>query len=89
MCYLDPKYAYFCIPLAEELKKFMRFHWEGTYINSCVYDGLAPAPYVFTKLFKVPIGFLRTIGTLVMSYLDDMLLIGRRAEDVQMCIVIK
>ena len=31
------KDAYFCIPLAEELQKFVRFYWGGTYINSCVY----------------------------------------------------
>ena len=78
---------------ASRWRRSWRNSWDftgrGTYINFCVYDGLAPAPYVFTKLFKVPIGFLRTIGTLVISYLDEMLLIGRTAEDVQMCIVIK
>ena len=29
MCKLDLKDAYFCIPLAEELKKFVRFYWDG------------------------------------------------------------
>ena len=50
----------FCIPLAEELKKFVRFYWEGElyrFLYLCF--GLAPAPYVFTKLLKIPIAFLR------------------------------
>ena len=85
MCKLDLKDAYFCIPLAEESKKFVRFYCEGDlYQFLCLCLGVAPAPYVFTKLLKIPIAFLRTIGTLIIIYLDDMLLIGRTAENVQM-----
>ena len=50
----------------------------------CLYFGLAPAPYVFTKLLKIPIAFLRRIGSLIIINLDDMLLIGRRVENVQL-----
>ena len=50
----------------------------------CLCFGLTPAPYVFTKLLKIPIGFLWRIGPLIIIYLDDMLLIGRTAENVQM-----
>ena len=46
--------------------------------------GLAPAPYLFNKLLKIPIAFLRRRGTLIITYLDDMLLIGRTAENIQM-----
>ena len=56
----------------------------GLYQFLCLYFALAPAPYVFTKLLKILIAFLRRIGTLIIIYLDDILLIGRTAENVQM-----
>ena len=85
MCKLDLKDVYFCIPLAEELKKFVRCYWEGDlYQFLCLYFGLAPAPYVLAKLLKIPIAFLRRIGTLIITYLNNMLLFGRTAEKVQM-----
>ena len=59
------------------------FTGRRAYINSYVF-GLAPAPYIFTKLLKIKIFFLRRIGTLIILYLDDMLLIGRTVENVQM-----
>ena len=41
----------------------------------CLCFGLAPAPYVFKKLLKIPNAFLQRIGTLIIIHLDDMLLI--------------
>ena len=85
ICKLDLKDGYFCIPLAEESKKFVRFYWKGDpYQFLCLCFGLAPASYVFNKLSKIPIAFLRRRGTLIITYLDDMLLIGRTAENIQM-----
>ena len=85
ICKLDLKDAYFCIPLAEESKKFARLYWEGDlYQFLCLCFELAPAPYVFPKLLKIPIAFLWRIVTLIIIYLDDMLLVGRTAENVQM-----
>ena len=82
---LDLKDAYFCIPLAEESKKFTRFYWEwDLYQFLCLCFELVPAPYVFPKLLKIPIAFLWRIGTLIIIYLYDMLLVGRTVENVQM-----
>ena len=76
MCKLDLKHGYFCILLAEESKKFVRFYWKGDlYQFLCLCFGLAPAPYVFKKLLKIPNAFLQRIGTLIIIHLDDMLLI--------------
>ena len=62
----------------------MKFYLEGDlYQFLCLCFGLVPAPYVFTKLLKITIAFLRRIGTLIIIYLDDMLLIRRTAENVQ------
>ena len=83
ICKLDLKDAYFCITLAEELKKFVRCYWEGElYQFLCLCFGLAPVPYIFIKSLKIPIAFLRRIGTLIIIYLYDMLL--RTAQNVQM-----
>ena len=59
------------------------FTGRRAYINFYVF-GLAPAPYIFTKLLKIKIVFLRRIGTLIIVYLDDMLLIEKTVENVQM-----
>ena len=41
----------------------------GTISIPCI--GLGPAPFIFTKLLKIVIAFLRGIGTLIIIYLDD------------------
>ena len=85
MCKLDLKKAYFCIPLTKESKKFVICYWEEVlYQFLCLCFGFAPAPYVFTKLLNIPIVFRWKISTLIIIYLEDMLLIGRTAENVQM-----
>ena len=83
MCKLDLKDAYFCIPLAEESKKFVRF--VGGRPISIHVSMLSTCSRLlrFQKLLKIPIAFLSRIGTLIIIYLDDMLLIGRIAENVQ------
>ena len=74
MMKLDLKDAYFCIPLAENAKKYVRFYWKGNvYQFLCLCFGLSPAPYIFTKRLKVPMAFLRCLGTLIIIYLGDML----------------
>ena len=40
--------------------------------------------HVFNKLLKILLAFFRRIGTLTKIYLDNMLLIGRKIENVQM-----
>lgn len=81
ICKLNLKDAYFGMPLAKELKKFVRFHWEGElYQFLCLCFVLSPAPYIFTKLLKIPIAFLWRIDTLIIIYLDNMFLMGRTAD---------
>ena len=85
MCKLEIKDPYFCIPLAEESKKFVRFYCEeDLYQFLCLCFGLHPAPYVFTKLLKIPNVFLQRIGTLIIIYLDNMPLIGRTGQNIHM-----
>ena len=85
MCKLDLKKAYFCIPLTKESKKFVICYWDGVlYQFLCLCFGHAPASYVSTKLLNIPIVFPWKINTLIIIYLEDRLLIGRTAENVQM-----
>ena len=68
----------------EEIREILLgFYWD-LYQFLCLCFGLAPAPCGFTKLLKILIAFLRRIGTLIIIYLDDVLLIGRTSENVQM-----
>ena len=82
---IDLKDAFWSVPVNRNSRKFMRFSWED-----CLYEfrtlafGLGPAPYVFTKLMKVPVAFLRRLGFLLIIYLDDMLITARsRAEAIR------
>ena len=76
-CKLDLRDAYCYIPLSEDAKKYVKFYWEGNlyqFLGLCF--GLSLSPYIFTKLLKVPITFLHRLGKMIISYLDDMIILG-------------
>lgn len=84
-CYLatiDLKDAYFLLPIQDSNRKYLRFIFRNTrYQFNCLPFGLNIAPYVFTKLLKPVIKYLRAKGILSVIYLDDILLIGRTKQD--------
>jgi len=43
-------------------------------MSSCLSFVLAPAPWVFTKVLKPVVGFLRSMGVRCVIYIDDLLL---------------
>nr|CAH7751372.1 unnamed protein product [Callosobruchus chinensis] len=59
-------------------KKFDGILYEYNY---CMPFGINCAPFVFTKLMKPPLAFLRGKGLPLVLYLDDFLLLGRTLED--------
>ena len=74
---LDLKDAYFCIPIFHD-HRFLRFQWRGkTYQFQSLPFGLGQAPRDFTKLMKVPMGFLRKIGIRLVIYLDDIIVMNQ------------
>ena len=80
MCKLEMKDVYFSIPLSDDVNKYLRFYWQGNvyqFIFLCF--SLSPAPYIFTKLLKVPLNFLLRLGTVII-YLDDMLILGKSVK---------
>ena len=83
LCKIDPKDAYFAIPLSKQSSKYVRFKWSGNlYVFLCLCFGLGPAPIVFTKLLKIPIALLRQINIRIIVYLDDILLIERTLQEI-------
>ncbi|CAG2245642.1 unnamed protein product [Mytilus edulis] len=58
-------------------RQFLRFYWNGTkYQFTCLPNGLASAPRIFTKLLKPIFSTLRKNGYLNVAYIDDSLLIS-------------
>ena len=85
MCQIDLKDAYFCVPLHQKYRKYIRFCWEGQlYELLCLCFGLGPAPRIFAKLLKISIAILRRINVRIIVYLDDMLLMNQTIEDLNM-----
>ena len=84
-CKLKLKGGYFCMSLPEDSRKYVRFYWQGNlYQFFCLCFGLAPAPYIFTKLLKVKVqvAFLHRVGTLIIIYLEDMLILSKSVGEI-------
>lgn len=78
---IDLKDAYFLIPIHRESRKYLRFYFQGQLFEFLVLPfGLSTAPYIFTKVLKPVIHFLRARGLLSVVYLDDFLCIGDNFE---------
>jgi hypothetical protein len=79
-CYMatvDWKDAYFSVPVRAEDRKFLRFIWNKTLFQfTCLPNGLASTPRIFTKITKVFFATLRKRGFLCSSYIDDAILVG-------------
>ncbi|XP_077991021.1 uncharacterized protein LOC144445357 [Glandiceps talaboti] len=76
-CYMasvDLKDAYYTVPIAKEHQKYL---WKGQLFQyTCLPNGLASAPRMFTKLLKPMYATLRKLGYTSMGYSDDSLLVG-------------
>lgn len=82
MCSIDLKDAYFSISVHCESRKYLRFYWLGKLYEFQVLPfGLNIAPYVFTKIMRPVMEFLRNQGLLSVIYLDDLLLFGNTSSD--------
>lgn len=80
-CYMtsiDMKDAYFLVPIHSDHKKFLRFKYNDIlYEFNCLPFGLSTAPYVFTKLLKPVMQYLRSNNFASVIFLDDILCIDR------------
>ena len=73
--------AYYSVPIGSEHRKYLRFTWkQQTYQFTCLPNGLACTPRLFTKLMKPVYASLRSAGFISVAYIDDSLLISDTAE---------
>ena len=69
--------AYLVIPILSKHSSFLKFTWRNIVYKYIVMAfGLTSAPRKFTKLLKVLLSWLHTLGHLVSMYLDDSLQVG-------------
>jgi hypothetical protein len=74
--------AYFTIPIFRGHRKYLRFRWgRKTFEYTCLPFGLCASPWVFTKLLKVAVTFLRRSGIRLVIYLDDLLIVGTTTQE--------
>ena len=77
MASVDLKDAYYSVPVAKEDRKYLKFEWQGCYYEyTCLPDGLACAPRLFTKIFKPVYSHIRSMGHICMGHIDDSFLVG-------------
>lgn len=77
MASLDLKDAYLLVSVHPDHRKFLRFQWrENTFEFTALSFGLATAPYIFTKLLRPVVTYLRARGYESVLYLDDFLLLA-------------
>lgn len=77
MASVDIRDAYYTVPIATEHQKYLKFMWrDKLYQYTCLPNGLASAPRIFTKLLKPVFNVLRQKGYLSSSYIDDCYLQG-------------
>jgi len=84
MATLDLEDAYLLVPIEEQHRKYLRFQWRSTtYEYTALPFGLSTAPYIFTKIMRPVISYLRQRGFQSVIYLDDFLFLGSSPEECQ------
>ena len=69
MASVDLQDAYYSIPIAAEDRQLLKFEWEGNYFHfTCLPNGLASAPRLFTKVLKPVFANLRAQGHFCMGH---------------------
>ena len=81
MCRLDLKDAYFSVSICKNFRKFLRFKYRDKLFEfRALPFGLSSSPYIFTKIMKPVVTYLRKLGIIVVIYLDDFLIIADSKE---------
>ncbi len=72
MASIDLQDAYYTIPVFPEHRRYLKFSWQGKmYQYTCLPNGLASAPRIFTKIMKPVYSVLRCKGHISFGYIDD------------------
>ena len=77
MASVDLQDAYYSVPIHRDHQKYLKFEWQGQlYQFTCLPNGLACAPRLFTKLLKPAYSTPRKQGFQSVGYIDDSYLQG-------------
>lgn len=70
---IDLTSAYYHIEMHPSAYQYLGFEWKGRYYHYTVLPfGISTAPYIFTKVMKTTVGYMRSLGYLFIQYLDDL-----------------
>lgn len=76
-CSIDLTDAYFSVPIHSEHRKYLRFAWKSQlYEYQVLCFGLSSAPWLFTKITKPVMAYMRNQGTRCSIYIDDCVIMG-------------
>ena len=82
MASVDLQDAYYSVLINEKCQKYLKFSWQGELFPfTCLPNGLASAPRLFTKLLKPVYSTLRQMGHTNVGYIDDSYLQGPSFDD--------
>ena len=77
MASVDLHHAYYSIPVAAHHQPYFSFLWQGAFYQySCMPNGYAEAPMLFTKVLRPPFAYLRRQGHISVVYIDNTCLQG-------------
>ena len=81
-CVVDLSDAYYHISIHPSCRKYTRFVLDGViYEYTGLPMGLTCSPRIFTKVAKFAATWLRKRGVLLVIYIDDLLVLGRSADE--------
>jgi hypothetical protein len=81
MITFDIKEGYHHVKIHPESWDLLAIEWKGKkYVNTVLPFGLAESPYIFTKVVKVMVKYLREKGLRVFFYIDDFLVLNQSKE---------
>lgn len=87
MASIDLKDAYYSVPIHDQDQKYLKFMWKGQlYKFKVLPNGLSSGPRMFTKLLKPVLALLRMQGHIIVSYIDDTLLVGRTESELDLAV---
>lgn len=87
MASVDLENAYYTVKIAEEQQRFLCFKWQGkVYQYTCLPNGVAEGPRLFTKLMKPIFATLRNRGFTITSFIDDTLMCASSLERCNECV---
>ena len=77
MASVDLKDAYYTVPIHTDDRKYLRFIWNNVkYEFTCMPNGLACCPRVFTRLLKPIFANMSRLGHTMFPYIDDSFIIA-------------